>query len=79
MLSGAGVLDRPAPGGADLHDDDVVACVAWRGGHIQASPPPGCSGNPRICAWIAQAKRTVSAENPLAVLTASHLARCRRC
>lgn len=76
MLSGAavGVADRPAQADAGARDDDVIACVAWRGGRVMAHRDDGRGGDARVTSWIARAAGVVSPFRPLAVLTVRDLA-----
>lgn len=73
MRSVAGLLNRPLQGCVGAHDDDVVACVLWRAGHVQAAWAAGIMGNGRAAAWISHAAGTVCEADPLAVLTAGEL------
>jgi hypothetical protein len=75
MRSVAGVLTRPALGGAAHRDDDIVACVHWQGGRAFSSCAPCLTGNQRVGDWIARELRTVCAEDPWAVMTRRELTR----
>lgn len=74
MLSvAAGALALPALRDAGDQDDDVVACVMWRGGRVLSASAVGYGGDARVRSWIDRESRLIGPLRPLAYCRAGDL------